>query len=141
MAVSKEIKEFICGWMKDEYQRAIANGLKGTELSLKVKQLTLGLVQHILDQPGTPQKKTEEIQLAVEFERTIAGWITKEIAAQAPFVVTKEVRYDHMLLVPGERVIQLEDWRQAPEGHFMSVFKTVSGEDICLLDDEVKMLV
>lgn len=53
------------------------------------------------------------------------------------FKVTRQVEYDHQKLAPGDMVERMEDWKKAPEGHYIARFKIGSGEGIPLLMDEV----
>lgn len=71
-------------------------------------------------------------------ERAEALWNElNERFVKTSFKVSAEVEYDHQRLMPGELVKRVEEWRKAPEGHYIAKFKTQSGESIPLMMDEV----
>jgi hypothetical protein len=73
--MTKEDKEWFHSIQKENYDYAIADGLSGLELKLKVESYALGLIEHIIDRGYTPKETVEMIKLVLCSEKILISHI------------------------------------------------------------------
>lgn len=79
--------------------------------------------------PKYVREKAEEI-----YKRANARFL------ETSFIVSKDVVYDHQRLIIGDPVERIEEWKKAPEGHYIARFRMPCGDDIPLMMDEVVLV-